>query len=314
VSDSVSVADVLAAAGRWGMLVGITIVVGAVSCRLLLAMIGQPLQPGPDRDRRAAAWGLSAACVLVLSAALRLVGQAISLADPGQTPAEWRHLYVSVIAHTNWGHVWLAQIALALIAAAAFADVRRGSRMAWVVAGGAAVGLAITPALAGHAIGVDRYRAAIVAADALHVIAASSWLGTLCVLAGAMLPGVAGPQRRSAQDWAADIAALVRAFSPAALGAAAVVAATGVLSAYVHLDAVSSLWRTTYGQALVLKLTLVVLVLAAGAYNWRRGTPGLTTPGGVRRFTRSVSVELTLGALVLLATAVLIGLPLPGMG
>ena len=313
-----SVADVLAAAGRWGMLVGITIVVGAVSCRLLLAVIGQPLKPGPDRGRRAAAWGLSAACLLVASAALRLAGQTMSLADPGQTPAEWRHLYVSVIAHTNWGHVWLAQIALAMVAASAFAGVRRGSlegaTAAWSVAGVAALGLAITPALAGHAIGVDRYRAVVVVADSLHVVAASSWLGTLCVLAGVMLRGTTEPHRRSAQDWAGDIAGLVRAFSPMAMCAAAVVATTGVLSAYVHLDAVSSLWRTAYGLTLLLKLALVALVLAAGAYNWRRGTPGMTTPGGVGRFTRSVSVELTLGALVLLVTAVLIGLPLPGMG
>lgn len=322
-SEPVTLADVLAATGRWGLLIGITIVLGAVGCRLLLAMIGLPPHPSraaaPDRRRRAAEWGLGAACALVVADGVRLIGQAMSLADPDQTSAEWQHLYVSVVAHTNWGHVWTAQIALALVAAAAFAAARRGSRIAWFVAGAAAVGLAITPALAGHAIGVERNRALIVTADMLHVLAGGTWLGTLCVLAGVMLRGVkgvggvGGPHRRTPDEWADDIAGLVRAFSPVALTAAAIVATTGVLAAYAHLDALSSLWRTTYGQMLLTKLALVALVLAAGAYNWRRGTPGLSTAGGVSRFTRSASIEIGLGALVLLATAVLIGLPLPGM-
>jgi putative copper export protein len=76
---------------------------------------------------------------------------------------------------------------------------------------------------------------------------------------------------------------------------------------------VSSLWRSGYGRTLLVKLTLVGLVLLAGAYNWQRGTPRLSAPGqdGVRAFTRSVSVEIGFGMLVLAVTAILVAMPLP---
>jgi putative copper export protein len=304
-------ADVVAAIGRWVMLGGITLVLGAVSCRLLLAMVGAPLQPAPDRARRVATWGLGAAIVLLPAALVRLAGQLLSLGDPGQSLAEWSQLLVAVVAHTNWGRIWLAQVALAAAGTVAFARARQGSRVAWTLAGVAALGLAVTPALSGHAIGVDHHRAVVVTADALHVVAAGTWLGTLCVLAGVMLRASGQPRRRAPQEWGAEIAGLVRAFSPVALASAGVIGLTGLVAAWVHLDTVASLWETGYGRTLMVKLGLVGLMLAAGAYNWQRSTPRLTAPGGVYTFTRAVSIELTVGTLILLATAVLTAMPLP---
>ena len=72
--------------------------------------------------------------------------------------------------------------------------------------------------------------------------------------------------------------------------------------------ALSLPWHTTYGRVLLLKLLGVAVVLAVGAYNWKRLTPSLESEG-TTELQRSVRMELFVAALVLLATAVLVALP-----
>jgi len=312
---ALSPADVLAWVGRWVMVTGIVIALGAVSCRLLLGMVGQPWEPLPDRERRCASLGMWASLALLPAAAARLATHTMELADPGQTMSEWGDLLNAVMGHTHWGATLDIQVGIAIAASVAFALARGGSHRAWSAAGICAVGLAATPAFGGHAAAVEQYRVLVISADVLHVLAGGAWIGTLVVLATVTLraePRVSG-RRRAPQEWGADIAGLVRAFSPVAMTSAGIMAVTGTIAAWAHLDTVSSLWRSGYGQVLLTKLSLVALVMAAGAYNWQRGTPGLTAPGGggVRAFTRSVSIEIALGLLVLAATAVLVAMPFP---
>lgn len=313
-AGGLSAVNVLAWAARWIMLGGITIALGAVSCRLLLGMAGQPYEPLPDRARRSATLGMWAALALLPAAVVRLGTEVMDLADPGQSFSDWVHLVVAMAAHTHWGVVWMVHVAIAVAAAIAFAVARSGSKRAWTLAGLSAAGLAATPAFAGHAASVEQHRALVVTADVLHVLGAGTWMGTLAVLAAVTLrTDPRTPARRAPEEWGADIAGLVRAFSPVALTSAATLAITGTIAAWNHLDTVSSLWRSGYGRTLLVKLTLVGLVLLAGAYNWQRGTPRLTAPGqdGVRAFTRSASVEIGLGMLVLAITAILVAMPLP---
>jgi putative copper export protein len=313
-AGGLSAADVVAWCARWIMLAGITISLGAVSCRLLLGMAGQPYEPLPDRARRSATIGMWAALALLPAAVVRLGTEVVDLADPGQSFSDWVHLVVAMAAHTHWGAVWIVHVAIAVAAIIAFAIARSGSKRAWTVAGLLAAGLAATPAFAGHAASVEQHRAVVVTADVLHVLCAGTWMGTLAVLAAVTLRSEAPtPKRRAPEEWGADIAGLVRAFSPVAMTSAAILAITGTIAAWNHLDTVSSLWRSGYGRTLLVKLTLVGLVLVAGAYNWQRGTPRLTAPGqdGVRAFTRSATVEIALGMLILAVTAILVAMPLP---
>ncbi len=313
-AGGLSAADVVAWAARWVMLAGITISLGAVSCRLLLGMAGQPYEPLPDRARRSATIGMWAALALLPAAVGRLGTEVMDLADPGQSWSDWVHLVVAMAMHTHWGTVWFVHVALAVAAAVAFAIARSGSHRAWTVAGLLAAGLAATPAFAGHAASIEQHRAIVVTADVLHVLCAGTWMGTLVVLAAVTLRTDARtPKRRAPEAWGTDIAGLVRAFSPVALASAGILAITGTIAAWNHLDTLSSLWQSGYGRTLLIKLSLVGLVLLAGAYNWQRGTPRLTAPGqdGVRAFTRSASVEIGLGMLVLAVTAILVAMPLP---
>jgi putative copper export protein len=146
--------------------------------------------------------------------------------------------------------------------------------------------------------------------NAVHILAASTWLGTLLVL---LLIGIRGVIRSATagQQRAELIADLVNSFSPIALGASALVALTGLTTAWMHLKRLSALWTSSYGIALMIKLVLVLIVVTLGAWNWRRVRPTLGDEGSEHTIRRSARLELTFAALVLIATSVLVTLPSP---
>jgi putative copper export protein len=146
--------------------------------------------------------------------------------------------------------------------------------------------------------------------NAAHIFAASTWLGTLLVL---MLVGIRGVTRSSSAgaQRAELVADLVNSFSPLALVASAIVALTGVTTAWLHLKRISSLWTTSYGLALDVKLIFVLIVVVLGAWNWRRVRPSLGAEGSEKIIRRSARMELTFAALVLVVTSVLVSLPSP---
>jgi len=146
--------------------------------------------------------------------------------------------------------------------------------------------------------------------NAVHILAASTWLGTLLVL---FLIGIRGVIKTATPDLtrAELVCDLVNSFSPLALTAASVVALTGLTTAWLHLKRVSALWTTSYGITLIVKLVFVLMVLVMGAWNWKRVRPTLGESGSEETIRRSSTMELTFGALVLLATSVLVTLPSP---
>ncbi|HEU4642131.1 MAG TPA: CopD family protein, partial [Gemmatimonadaceae bacterium] len=144
----------------------------------------------------------------------------------------------------------------------------------------------------------------------VHETMAALWIGTLFVVVAAGLPAVlrrdVPPDRR-----APLVAEMVTRFSPLALGAAALLVLTGLTTAWVHLKYLSALWTTPYGVALITKLCVVAIVVALGAWNWRRMTPRLGTEESAHALRRSATSELAVAAVVLVVTAVLVSLPTP---
>ncbi len=252
---------------------------------------------------RIGAWALVALLPVVT---LRLVQQAAAASDE---PAQWLSAVPNVL-QTTWGRAWIAQAATLMIAVAASvtAITSRTSGARWTLAVAVCL-LATTPALSGHAAGSPILPALAITADALHVLAAGAWLGTLMLLVFVGLPAV----RRHADEstGAMAVASMVAVFSPIALAAATTLAVTGVFAAWLHLDALASLWRTRYGLTLLLKMAALGVVLAAGAWNWRRVTPRLTRPQGAYMLRRSALLELAAGVVVVAITAVLVATPLP---
>jgi putative copper export protein len=146
--------------------------------------------------------------------------------------------------------------------------------------------------------------------NAVHVLAASTWIGTLLVLTIVGIHGVMRSATASAER-ALLVSDLVNSFSPLALTAATILVITGVTTAWLHLKRISALWTTSYGIALLVKLVLVAMVAVLGAWNWKRVRPSLGAEGTEETIRRSATMELTIAGLVLIATAVLVTLPSP---
>jgi copper transport protein len=173
-----------------------------------------------------------------------------------------------------------------------------------------ALAIVVTPALTGHAsttqpVGLAR------TVDVLHVTAASAWLGALLSLLFTALPLVRGTRAMSAIGSGPLVASLVQSFHPVALTCSAIVVASGFVAAWLRLPTVPALWESTYGRLLLLKLVFVALVVILGALNWRRMLPSLGDEIAARRITRTAGAELTLAAVVLAVTAVLVSTPTP---
>lgn len=167
--------------------------------------------------------------------------------------------------------------------------------------------LVATPAFGGHAVGARSSTLAVVA-DSLHVAGAAGWLGTLAVLTYAAIPVVT---RLAGDDRWRVIGQLVNAFSPAALSFTALVALSGITSAWLQLGSVPALWITPYGRILLWKLAVLMGVVATGAYNWRRVRPALGSEIATRRLQRSATIELLIGIVVVAVTAVLVATETP---
>jgi putative copper export protein len=104
---------------------------------------------------------------------------------------------------------------------------------------------------------------------------------------------------------------MVNAFSPLALTMGGVVVLFGAITAWRHLHVLSNLWSTPYGYTLIAKLCVVALVFALGAWNRRRQRPTLGSEAAAASIRRSATAELTVAAIVLVITAVLVSLPSP---
>jgi copper resistance protein D len=144
----------------------------------------------------------------------------------------------------------------------------------------------------------------------MHRLAAGFWIGTLFIL---VIAGLA-PLLRSAltsEQRGTYAAAMINAFSPLALGSAFVLVVFGVITAWRHLKRLNSLWTTPYGYALIAKLCVVAVVVALGAWNWRRQRPLLGTESGATAIRRSATAELVAALVVVILTAILVALPTP---
>ena len=309
----------LGVVSRWLVFSGILVAVGAVVFDLwiLRSDPAARVQDDPDSSsepfsagRVAAGIGVLAGLALLLGTVGRLVNEFLIFRDPFEPWAAELNLLVT---GTSFGTAWGAQFGLGVLACLAFAlaSRRSGPRVPGPLLGFALLAtfaVAATPAYSGHAAGSQEYRTLAIASDVVHVIAGGVWLGTLAVIAG-----VTRRARRNGHPIGRDrLVAWIGRFSPAALVSATALGVTGLVASWLHLDAVSSLWRTPYGQRLLIKVGVLGVILAFGAYNWKTSRGEIAESDEPGRLPRSVTLELAAGLVILLVTAVLVTTPPPG--
>lgn len=268
--------------------------VGRVSTRLLMESIGMT----PAR------LGVGFAGLLALTLPLRLAAQGYALGGGGFDGAGLR----AMLLGTMWGWGWIVQAVAVLVAGLGFHWASRGRAGGWGVAGGGVLLLALTLGFAGHAAGVPTGISLAILADAGHVLGAGGWLGSLLLMLGIGLPSAL---RLDEEVRGEAITELVRRFSMVALGCAGLVVVTGGIGAWLHLGGLAALLESEYGRALLLKLGVVGVVFATGAYNYRRLGPAAGSALGARRLRRTSTFELAVTIVVLAVTAFLVALPTP---
>jgi copper transport protein len=154
------------------------------------------------------------------------------------------------------------------------------------------VALLPVPTVAGHAL--DPGRSWIeVPIDLLHVVAAAVWIGGLFALA------FVAPREGVPPE---VLGAAARRFSKLALTSVLVLALTGGARALAELSAVSQLWTTGYGRAILVKTGLFAVLLGLGSVSRSR------VAAGVERLRALVLAELVLLLGVVVAVAVLTSL------
>jgi copper transport protein len=240
------------AAARWLLILSVLLAGGGVVFRrlvLLRSLPGVELRP---REAR------TASTVLALTLAAAALAAAVLIAlEPGPLS-------------TGYARRMLAGGAIAAAGAAA-AVVARRRPGALPFAEVVAVAILALPSATGHAVGGPQREAFSIPGDVAHVLAAAIWIGGLAALA-VVAPVVLRPVDAAARR--AALAAMARRFTPLALGAVALLGATGLVRAVGELGAVSQLWSTGYGRALIAKTALLVVALGLAGLNRDRLTGG----------------------------------------
>ncbi len=305
---------------RWLWYAGMTLSSGVLLFQLvLLPRSGSPT-PGAWNSQRSK---------FLLNLGITLAGAGIIASLPQQTASNagvpWTSglradLLRETLQYTGFGAIWKIQVALlALLAVASLlwmrsgnlrpprdAGNRLGAGAAWA-AFAFSQGLLLSKAFIGHAAAEER-KALAVAADYLHLSAASLWLGGLVAIVF-LLPEVVA--RAASIDEAVSVKRppgywqAVSRFSVLASASVAVLLISGIYGSIIHVPSLDALFHTRYGFALLAKAAVFLLMLGLALTGFLRGRRR------TRHLGRAVWIELSLGLIVLVIAAFLANQPPP---
>ena len=158
------------------------------------------------------------------------------------------------------GVIGLTRIAVALLAAAAAHALRRNPESAArsILLLGSGVLLAVTGALASHAVGRIDDSVWLLTVGALHQAAAATWTGGLACATVVVLRSAPG----TPETW-------LRPFSTLALAAVVVLALTGGALSFAYIATPAAAIGTSYGAMTLTKVVLFAAVLILGVLNHR---------------------------------------------
>jgi copper transport protein len=309
---------------RWINLTFLIALIGAVAvCVLVL-----PRRSGiPERHafRRVIRWGLWC-CWLSHAASIGLLlWQSHGLQSTLPAHTSLIVAIGAVVQRTRWGMLWLIRQTLLLALGSNLLSLLRGTRVRplpdrRVLGLGAAlvVGLAITQAMTSHGAALSRQAEVAVLADAAHILSAGAWIGGLIALIVGLLPLI----HRGRANSTIIVRSCWRPFTGVAVVSVCILAATGLYSAGRQVASPDASITTLYGQALLSKIGLVLVVGAFGLVNATLLHPAVSaplarllrrprgwTPLGPSGLRATLLIEAGLGVAVLLITGILTSAP-----
>ncbi len=298
---------------RWLVFLSMMVAIGLAALRLAIA---RPVARLPGTSLRAVT------VAFVISSAIALVSMPVYLlvatADFALRSVFAVGALVSLVRVSAFGRGYFdLWIVFALFVAAAALAIRvdrpdREQRSLAELLAGIGVVLAasaalLVPGASGHAAQTAP-RGWSLLFDWLHLVSGSIWIGGLV---GLLVLWRSLP----ADSRVAGLAVGVPRFSGVAFVSVVTLIVSGTLASIIHLPTLASLWQTSYGQALLVKIGLLAAALALAAVNLLRTRPRLARPetgdGAARLLRRLVTGETLLVVAAVFAAAVLSSLPPP---
>jgi putative copper resistance protein D len=213
----------------------------------------------------------------------------------------------TVLNETQFGLVSKVRFVLAVILAACLAYDRL-AQARWLALGSALCFIAAI-AWTGHAGStLGEIGNLHLAADALHLIAAGSWIGGLVPLALLL----ATARRHQASAWGSLARDAAQRFSTWGIVSVGTLLLTGIINVWILVGSIHALIVTGYGRLLMLKLVVFAIMLVLAAVNrfwltpqlaiWSENGPQLEA---LRQLTRNSVIEIALGVTIFAIVGVL---------
>jgi putative copper export protein len=200
-----------------------------------------------------------------------------------------------LLMHSRLGSVWIIRLALLIVIVLIAAGIYRIDRYAritasqldifrtpqakkklWLLALGGCltVALMFTQSLTSHAVAVQPRPGVAVALDTIHLLAVGAWLGGLISLRIGMTPLL---QKRQS-DFIRLTRATLSPFSIVAVLSVTTLFASGLYATGVHVASPNAMLTTLYGNLLMIKISLFMVVGLFGLVNSMMLHPDLFSP------------------------------------
>ncbi len=262
--------------------------------------------------RRLASFAWASLLIVLISGALWLVLLAARMIDVPVEDVFSGVTIWTVITQTDFGHVWAARFVLAAVLAGFLPALPTGqfakSRWKHQLAALVAAGLVGTLAWAGHAAaGFGAPGAIHLAADILHLIAASAWVGALVPLA-VLLSAATRVQDATSTAVARDA---VSRFSLLGTASVSTLLASGIVNTLMLAGSVPALIKTDYGRLLLLKIALFLIMFAVAGFNRLILSPRIAGeqasagPLALRQLRRNSLIETAIAAIIITIVGVI---------
>ncbi|MBI5928161.1 MAG: copper resistance protein CopC [Chloroflexi bacterium] len=283
---------------RWLNLISLALLIGSVGFWLF---VWQPVfgdsQPAVENRMRKLIWvgwwlvGWTSLLLLLLQIA-QATGHAI-FSPIHQTVLD------QVVTQTRFGRLWLARNGLWVLVGVILLLAKHDRRFYWnaLVLGGVVL---LTQSLFSHASAAQKQTEAV-AADWLHLWVSTLWVGGLV-----QFINVVGPVRRESNG-TDQLGKLVGYFSNMARVTVMGLIITGTYAAWLQVGSLDGFLDTQYGQALLVKLLLLLPLLGIAGINLILTQRGLQQGQKIwaGRLQGLIGFEITLACGILIAVGVM---------
>lgn len=311
---------------RWIDFVALASLIGALALTLLALPASIDPTLTASTGRRLLTLAVFAAGAALITSSGGVVGQAVTLSSGNAAGLSVIDAAAQLLTQTEYGSRWLMREGWTLALLVILVWQRRQISVNRLMLGATLplIGaLAVLQAMNGHATSFTDTSLVRIAADALHLLGAGVWVGGLIALTVAIVPLLrrAESARRGFTE-SALARSILRRFGLLASASLGVLFVTGLYNSGQQVASLDALLFTLYGQALLLKIGLVLIVGLIGLLNSARLHPRVAAIlqrlirrpiGSLNHVGRTVTVE-AIGAIGILLIVAVLGSSQPARG